>query len=146
MCLEIKNAETIDLVLRAALGRLEKTIAVCRVQGDPSASLRASRTPANHYIDIVGIARYVDEGLQPRPESVRHAQVYRVIPFANVKCPAIRLDVLDSRRNEYIGICVAVSVGIRSEVIRDKKAPHLKKLRDGLAMVAGHAGREILGR
>src|SRR6516162_5902439 len=146
MSMEVEHAEPVELVLLAAFGRLEKPIAVSRFKGDPCASRRVSRTPANRDIDIVGIAGYVDEGLQPGPESVRHAQIHRMIPFANAKRPAVRLDALDSRRDDHIRICVAVSVCIRTKVIRNQIASHLKGLGDGLAMIAGYAGREILGR
>ena len=77
---------------------------------------------------------------------INGSQVQGVVAFANIEGAAIHLDALDDAGDEDIGVGVAVAMGVGGEVIGQEVFAHLEKLGDGLAVISGHTGCEILRR
>src|SRR5215467_10881698 len=98
MPVEIKRAKSVDFVLPAVFGRTEKAVAISSFDGDERFRRRTARAPASRDVDIVRVGNDRYERFQPRSKSVRHAEIYGMIPFADVECAAVRLDALDNGR------------------------------------------------
>ena len=73
-------------------------------------------------------------------------EINGVVSLADVEGPAVNSDRLDDGRDEEVGIGVPVTVSVRRKVVGIKEAADLEVLRDGLTVISGYAGREILRR
>src|SRR5208337_5478011 len=100
--------------------------------------------PASHEVGVVIVARKLQETVDALARNISRREIDGVVAFANVEGSAIDGDGFDDWRNEEVGVGVAVSVSVGREIIRVEEIADLKKLGDGLAVVAGHARREVL--
>ena len=73
-------------------------------------------------------------------------QIDGVIALAHVERAAVDSDAVDGQRNQRIRIGVAVTVRVGGQIVGIQKVADLEVLRNGLAMVAGDSGSEILRR
>src|SRR5580698_482946 len=64
-------------------------------------------------INVPVISGHGDEWIEARPKSVGCCQIDRMISFANVKRSAVDLDTLEDSRDKYVGIGIAIAMGIR---------------------------------
>ena len=76
--------------------------------------------------------------------NVGGGEIDRVVAFAHIEGAAIDGDSFNDGRDEEVGIGIAIAVSIGGKVVRVEKVADLEELRDGLAVIAGYARREVL--
>src|SRR5438874_8962605 len=86
------GALSVNLVLVAALGQPEKSIAACNFKTEPRPGLRISRTEAGDKIVITGISRGLKKRLQSRAQPVGNSQINGIVSVPHIECSRIRLN------------------------------------------------------
>src|SRR5271167_4466406 len=143
MIAEIELAQSIQLVLLAVLQALEEAVAERQLGRDPGVGLRILGTPASHHIRVAIISGELEEAADALSRNVSGSEIDGVVAFADVEGAAIDGDGFNDGRNQEVWVGVAVAVCVSRQVVRVEEVANLKELRDGLAVVAGNAGREI---
>ena len=69
-----------------------------------------------------------------------------MVAFPHIECAAIRLHAFDDGRDHDVRVGIAVAVRVGAQIVGHQEAADLDELRDGLAVIAGHARSEILRR
>ena len=88
----------------------------------------------------------VANGSRRWSKAIDGGQVHRVVAFPHIECAAIGLHAFDDGGDHDVGVGIAVAVRVGAQVVGQQKAAHLDEMRDGLAVVSGHARRKILRR
>ena len=143
---EVELAQPVQLVLLAMLQALQKSVAERNFHRDPFVDLGLRRTPTGHKVSVAIVAGELNKADEMRPGNVVSGQIDSIVTLANVESAAINRHRFNDRRDEHVGIGIAVAMSIGGKVVGKKEGPDLKILRDGLAMISGHAGRKILRR
>src|SRR5271165_4970228 len=143
---EVKPAQSVQLVLLAVFQSLQKAVAEGQLQGNPLIGCWVRGTPAGHQVGIAIISRELYEAGQLLARNVVGSQIDRVIALQNVERAAIDGHLINDRRNKNVGIGVTIAVSIGRQIVGYQERPNLEVLRDGLAVVSGHARSEVLRR
>ena len=126
------------------LESIEIAVAVGSFDGDEGVCGGIARAPSGDEIDVAIVKGELREGVEAAARDVGRGEVDGVIPFPHVERAAIDGDGFDDRRDEEIGIGVAVAVGVGGEIVGIEKIADLIELSDGLAVISGDARGEIL--
>ena len=143
---EIEGAKSVDLVLLAMLEAFEIAVAVRRFDGDKGVCAGIARTPTSNKIDVAIVEGELRECVEAAARNVGGGEIDRVIPFPHIEGAAIDGDGFDDRRNQEIRIGVTVAVRVCRQIVGIEEIADLIELGDGLAVIAGDTGREILRR
>src|SRR5208337_851179 len=141
---EIVLAKSVQLVLLAMFQPVEKAVAKCDFTGNPCIGLRIAGAPATDQVDVTIISCELDEAIEALPGNVGCGEIDGVISLAHIECAAVDRNAVDGQRDQEVGVGVPVSVSIGGQVIREEEIADLEKLRDGLTVVSGNPGGEIL--
>src|SRR6266852_3015636 len=137
---------SIELVLLAILRQGQEPVSARDLQREPGPGLWVFGTPSGDEIVIVHVSGDSGEWFYLRSKTIADREVDGVVAMPHIEGTSVGLDVADSGGNQQVRVGIAVAVRVCRQIVLEKKIADLDVLCDGFAVVARHAGREVLGR
>lgn len=141
---EFELAIAVEFVLLTMLETVEEAVAVGKFGDEPGVGGRILRAPGGDEIEVAIVGGELEEIVEALMGDVGGGEVDGVVAFADVEGATVDGHGFDGGRNEDVGVRVAVAVRVGGEVVRVEEIADLEELRDGLAMIGGDSGSEIL--
>ena len=139
----LKHALTIEFVLLPMFQAVEESIAIRGFEGHPRLG---SGTQSGYHIDVAIVSRDREKWVEMGAQPVGRGQIDSMVSLTNIECSAVDLNTLQNLGNEDVGIGIAISMGVRRQIVGHEVRADRDVLGNWFAMISGDTGGKILGR
>ena len=136
----------VHFVLLSMLQPFQEAVPIGQFKAHPGFVRGVSGAPASHQIDVPIVHGESQHRLQAIAETERDGGVHGIVALAHIESRPVGLHVFDGDGDDYIRIRIAVAVRVGWKIVRIQVSADLKEHGDRLAVIARHAGGEVLGR